>query len=375
MRGIKIFLTTFTLLGMILLAGMFFAYHPKKEVTLAKTEQTEEKKSVPKSEVVEKKEKDNTIAAVDKAPELSDYLTQQHFSGTVLVVKNNQVLLSKSFDLANRETREENTVADGYYIGSAQKAIVATALLQLEEAGKLKITDPIGKYIPDFPNGDKITLKNLLNHTSGINGRSEGSLAVTPQQVVSEIAAKGIKEEPGNWSYTDSNYALVGYIVQVVSQMDLKTYIQEHIFDKAKMQHAGFGEAPRGLPAPVTSYRVKDGQYDQQVMPDMSQLFGAGDMFMTATDLYLFDQALMKGTLIDEKERTEMLTSGSSSTYGAGFYAEPTKYTSHGVIGGFNTMNSISRDGKIYVVLLGNTNQTDLGAVNNHLFELLSENR
>lgn len=81
---------------------------------------------------------------------------------------------------ANRDEKVLNTPDTLFYIGSSQKAIIATALLQLEEKGKINTNNQISKYIPDFPNGNKILVKNFMNHTSGIVGRPKLTSNMTP---------------------------------------------------------------------------------------------------------------------------------------------------------------------------------------------------
>ncbi|TXF92945.1 beta-lactamase family protein, partial [Lactobacillus delbrueckii subsp. bulgaricus] len=81
---------------------------------------------------------------------------------------------------ADRKHYIQNNPLTSFYVGSSQKALIATAILQLEEKGKLQTSDPVSTYLPHFPNGQTITLKNLLTHTSGINGHIEGNGAITP---------------------------------------------------------------------------------------------------------------------------------------------------------------------------------------------------
>lgn len=306
--------------------------------------------------------------------ELDNYLIGQHFSGTALVVRKGKVILNQSYGLANQEKQIKNTPNTRYYIGSAQKAIIATAILQLEQAGKIKIEDPVAKYIKDFPNGQQITLKNLLNHTSGLTGRTEGSKEILPQQIIQEIEAAGSDSTIGTWHYSDSNYAVLAYILQLVSKQDAQEYIQEHIFEAANMQNTGFFQNDSAVENLSESYKEKNGQIEKAQLPNLSQLFGAGDIYTTATDFYLFDQALMQGKLINDVEKNKMMTSGSDSTYGMGFYVNPGSYSSHGVLGGFNTINTFTHTGLTYIILLANTNQVQsLGQTADAIYGMLNQ--
>lgn len=331
--------------------------------TIKETIESTEPKKIPKI----------TLPVTDNQ-ELDAFLNEQHFSGTALVVRKGKVILNQSYGMADQAKQIKNTPTTRYYIGSAQKAIIATAILQLEQAGKLSINDPIAKYLANFPNGQQITLKNLLNHTSGLTGRKEGSEQVLPQKIVEEIEAAGSDSAIGTWHYSDSNYAVLAYLVQQLSHQSIAEYVQANIFKPANMQDSGFYQRTDPIANLAESYKEKNGQVEQVELPDLSQLFGAGDIYTTATDFYLFDQALMQGKLINQAEREKMLTAGSESTYGMGFYVNPGSYSSHGVLGGFNTINTFTHTGLTEIILLANTNQVaSLGQAADHIYEVLNQ--
>lgn len=349
-------------------------FHAKKtqETTIASTRSSKDS-SLEETEV-KPKEKAAIVLPTTANQELDTFLNSQHFSGTALVVRKGQVILNQSYGLADQEKQMQNTPTTRYYIGSAQKAMIATGILQLEQAGKLKIEDPVAKYIKAFPNGQQITLKNLLNHTSGLTGRTEGSKEILPEQIVQEIEAAGSDSPIGTWHYSDSNYAVLAYILQQVSKQKVQAYIQEHIFKPANMQNTGFYQSTKAITDLAESYKEKNGRLEKTQLPNLTQLFGAGDIYTTATDFYLFDQALMQGKLINDEEKSKMLTAGSASTYGMGFYVNPGSYSSHGVLGGFNTINTLTHTGLTFIILLANTNQVQsLGQTADHIYEVLNQ--
>lgn len=325
------------------------------------------KKQAPKKTVAE------PFPVTIKAPAIDAYLKTIQFSGTALIVKNAQVVVSQGYGFANQAEQKINQPQTRFLIGSAQKAIIATAVLQLVEQKKWQLDDPVSRFIPDFPNGEQITLKNLLNHTSGIAGRQLSFGAITPLELVQEIEQAGIRQAPGTWRYLDSNYEVLAYLIEKITQKPLATYLASEIFTSAEMTGAVEGQAFYQQATAATSYKWNGGQLQEAEVPDLSQEFGAGDLSMTASDLYRFDQALMTGKLLKEPEKTAMLTPGSSSSYGMGFYVNPASYMNHGVLGGFNTINSISKDGSTYILLLGNTNTiASLGQAVDHIYTLLS---
>ncbi|KIL18159.1 serine hydrolase domain-containing protein [Bacillus safensis] len=320
------------------------------------------------------KKSEEQIKTVDRNQKISSYLNEIGFSGTAMIVRNGEIVTNKGFGYADRKRKIQNNPFTSFYVGSSQKALIATAILQLEEKGKLQTSDPVSTYLPHFPNGQTITLKNLLTHTSGINGHIEGNGAITPDELIKDIERQGIHRQPGVWGYKDSNYSVLAYIVAEVSGESYEEYITNHIFKPAGMTHAGFYKTYEKEPYPAVGYKLKGSRMVTPHMPDLSQLYGAGDIYMRAIDMYKFDQALIDGKLYSQKSYKKMFTPGSSSTYGMGFYVAPGSYSNHGVMPGFNILNSFSKSGQTIVVLFSNIqNNNKLGQVNNKVYQLLNQ--
>lgn len=315
---------------------------------------------------------------ISKLPVLDNYLSSLHFSGTAIVVRNGKIILHKSYGYADREQKKANTNQTVYYIGSAQKAFIATSIMQLQEKHQLTIDDPIATYFPDFPNGKNIKIRNLLTHTSGIVGHTEGQNAITPKALVKDIEKQGILIQPGTWHYLDSNYTVLAYLVEKLSKQSLESYLKAHVFKPAGIRDAGFyKDFAKNKHASTGYYLKQDGTYMTPSLPDLSQLFGVGNMYMRPYDMYLFDKALSTKKLINADSYKEMFTKGSSSGYGFGFYVDPGSYNNHGVLNGWNVSNSFSHTGKTFVVLFSNVqnNIASFGQVNNHVYELLNASK
>ncbi len=299
---------------------------------------------------------------------LDDYLKQIGFSGTALIVRDKQVLLDKGYGSANRAKQLVNTPDTLYVIGSTEKALIATSLLQLQEQGKLNVNDPISRYLPDFPNGQQIKLTDFLHHTSGIVGRNQGNQTKTLDQLIEEIIKNGIKEQPGKWHYMDANYIVLTKVLEKVSHQDYKTYLKEKILKPSKMAHTGFmTDQYSRLPAASIGY-LANGAAGQ--LPNFTQLPGVGDMYMTATDMYRFDRALWTGKLINEQSKAQMFQPGSTSHYGMGFYNDPALIVNRGYLSGWNVSNGFSHGGRIYIVLFSNekNEKVSLSKMNGELY-------
>lgn len=217
----------FALLAVIFIAVKMITPEELENKEVAKTDSVAKAPSKPKMPA--KPVVKETPTVVDNTA-IDTYLEGIGFSGTALVYREGKIVLNKGYKVANRETDVANTPDTVYYIGSSQKAVIATAILQLAEKGKLDVDDPVSTYLPDFPNGQTITLRNLLNHTSGIVGHTEDNVKITPADLIKDIEAQGIKRQPGKWDYNDSNYSVLGYIVEQLSGEKLDTYIQKKYF-------------------------------------------------------------------------------------------------------------------------------------------------
>ncbi|MBC1371733.1 beta-lactamase family protein [Listeria booriae] len=281
-------------------------------------------------------------------------LKANQFNGTAYIVKDNHVILNQGFGISNKTIGKMNDDKSLYIIGSMQKAVVATAIMQLQEKGLLNVEDPINKYFPDFPNGKNIKIKNFLGHTSGINGRKKGNQPITSEQILRDIEAGGIYRQPGKWDYRDDNYAVIGRLIEVLTNQTLTNYLKQHIFTPAKMTQTGIGDGFFTNPKEAVSYKVTNGNLVKNpYLQDNSQLFGAGNMYMPPKDIYLFDKALTSGKLINQASLSRMLQPGAGD-YGFGFYDRNTFYISRGVIYNYETINSFSRDRKDAVILFSN---------------------
>ena len=198
------------------------------------------------------------------------YLQPGDFSGAILIAKSGDVLLMKSYGLADRENKILNTPQTKFHLASTSKPFTTAAIMLLEEQGRLKVTDPLTKFIPGYPNGDKITVHHLMIHSTGIanidgifNYGSLSQHSQTPATLVAQFNNKALIFEPGDrYSYSNSNYNLLAYIIEHVSGKDYGTFLKENIFDPHGMQNSGHDtgdgsqleQSAKGYAPPLDSY-------------------------------------------------------------------------------------------------------------------------
>lgn len=208
-----------------------------------------------------------TAAQKDMANQIDQLLTKRNFSGSILVVNNGRIILDKGYGLANLEDKTANEPDTVFRLGSITKQFTAAAILLLEERGALTVDDPLSRYIPDYPNGDKITIHNLLTHTSGIPEYLQyvdqsDDYPYTPAELIDLFKHEPLSFNPGEkFTYSNSNYILLGYIIEQVSQMTYEEFMKENIFKPLgwiTQDMAATGIPPERLSAMRTCRRAEN---------------------------------------------------------------------------------------------------------------------
>ncbi len=295
-------------------------------------------------------------------------VTGKRFMGTVLVAQNGEILLDKGYGYANLEWEIPDSPEAKFRLGSITKQFTAACILLLEERGKLKTDDPVKKYMPDAPAAwDKITIYNLLTHTSGIPSftgfpdyRSTEAVPTTPEKLVARFRDKPLDFQPGEkWNYSNSGYVLLGYLVEKISGQSYKDFVQENIFkplgmndsgydsNSAVILHRAYGYSP-GSNGPVNAGYI-----------DMSIPFSAGALYSTTHDLLRWEQGLFGGKLLSAASLKKM-TTPFKENYACGLSVRTvnghTEIDHGGGIEGFNTELAYYPDDKLTIVVLANLN-------------------
>ena len=249
-----------------------------------------------------------------------------NFIGTVLVARGGRILFRQSYGMANYELRVSNSNETRYHIASVSKPFTAAAILQLQEQGRLSVSDHVSRYVTDFPNGDRITLDNLLTHTSGIpdiNGLVDyDTFARSPhtiQQLVAKFAGLPLEFDPGSdQRYSNSNYNLLALILEKITGESYENYLRHHIFEPAGMQDSGSdGDASRLVPSAASGYNPAGiSGFEKAPYLDWSNKTGNGSLYSTVDDLYRLDRALNTDALLKSTTRQKYFVEGEDNRYG-----------------------------------------------------------
>ena len=263
----------------------------------------------------------------DKVDEyISALVKMGKFSGSLLIAKNGDILHSKGYGLANREHDVPNTSQTIFRMGSIGKQFAATAIMQLQEQGKLDVKDPLTKYIPDYPNGDIITLHHLLTHTSGIPNltdfpehRKTIMIPSPVEKTILRFKDKPLEFAPGEkFKYCNSGWLLLGYIIEKVSGKTYEDYLEEHIFGPLKMTNSGYDHHSTILKNRASGYHItKEGPVNAPYV-DMSIPHAGGALYSTVEDFFLWDRALYTEKILTKASLEKMFTPFKSN-YGYGW--------------------------------------------------------
>ncbi|HTC55295.1 MAG TPA: serine hydrolase domain-containing protein [Candidatus Sulfotelmatobacter sp.] len=257
---------------------------------------------------------------------LKPFVETGNLTGTVLIARKGRVLFRHSYGMANYELRVPNSPETRFHIASISKAFTAAAILQLQEQGRLSVADPLSRFVPDFPNGDRITLDNLLTHTSGIpdiNDLSDyDTFARSPHtiaQLVAKFANLPLEFQPGSsYQYSNSNYNLLALVLEKVTGESYGGYLRKHILDPLGMQDSGHdGDASQLIPLAASGYKPAGiADYEKAPYLDWSTKTGNGSLYSTVDDLYRFDRTLNTDALLKSATRQKYFVEGSGNRYG-----------------------------------------------------------
>jgi CubicO group peptidase (beta-lactamase class C family) len=176
---------------------------------------------------------DGPVVAGELGTKLDDFLSRLAdwgFAGTIVVAKDNQVVLAKGYGLADREKKIPMTTDTVISIGSITKQFTAAAILKLEMEGKLRVTDSIDKYFPNVPEDKKaITLHHLLTHCSGlVSDFGDDFDKVTRDEIIRRAMASKLLWQPGHrYRYSNAGYSLLGAIVEIVSGRPYEAFLHD----------------------------------------------------------------------------------------------------------------------------------------------------
>ncbi|MBW2936781.1 beta-lactamase family protein [Aureisphaera sp. CAU 1614] len=311
--------------------------------------------------------------------------------GVFLVSKDCEPIYLKAFGKSNIELDVTMTPDNVFQIGSMTKQFTAIAIMMLEEQGKLNVNDPISKFIPDYPKGDNITIHHLLTHTSGIKDftkmKSIMNIArkdMASKELVEFFMDEPVDFEPGEqYSYNNSGYVLLGYIIELVSGNTYEDFIETYIFEKLGMKNSRYSSDREVIKNRAYGYHKRTYGYVNKTNISYSIPFSSGALMSTANDMLKWQNAINDNELISEKTkeiifRNYKLNSGELINYGYGWQLNETEGISTrehgGSIFGYKSMGVYVPDYDVYVVGFSNCDCNSPTKVTRDIVTLIIEN-
>lgn len=294
---------------------------------------------------------------------------------TVIVVKDGKVLLRGAYGVANLSTKEALQADHVMRLGSITKQFTAVAILQLIEAGKMALNDPVSKFFPDYPaSGKRITIEHLLTHTSGIPSYTgkPGFMAksmtdMSVSEMVDSFKNDALEFEPGTaYKYNNSGYFLLGAIIEKVSGDTYANYVAKHIFTPLGMNNTAHEGHERSQQARAQGYSQLGEVFDPSMKISMTQPYAAGSIASTVDDLAKWDAAITAGKLLTADSWQRAFTSyklknGQDINYaygwGVGQFEGQTMLSHGGGIPGFSTYALRLPKDKVFVAVLHNADR------------------
>ena len=307
--------------------------------------------------------------ADELAARITEFLGQQaaagRFSGSVLVARGDEVVLSQGFGLADREQGIANTSQTPFRIASMTKAVTAMAIMQLSEQGLLSVDDPICDYLSDCPEAWRpITIHHLLTHTSGLQGFIDVPSLLqlespTAADQIRLLAQSPLMFDPGaGFAYSNAGYSLLGLIVEQVSGRPYADFVRQNILAPLGMTSSGFGLDPDGAAVGYSNaFQTADNDWMWAIDP-------AGGMYSTVEDMQRWARALTEAQLVSGETMAQIFTPyvtanfGDGGQYGYGWEISRThgrpSIRHGGAVPGFDSHIALFPEDDLTVILLSN---------------------
>ena len=318
---------------------------------------------------------DSATAAgrVDEYMRAQEKLKQ--FSGSVLLARGGVPVVSKGYGLANAEWEIPNTPRTRFRIGSITKQFTSMVVMQLQERGKVKVSDSICGYVTPCPDTWKpVTVHHLLTHTSGIpsyTGRpgfaEKMMVPLTAEDIIGGVRGLPLEFVPGSqMRYNNSGYFLLGLIIEKVTGKEYEDVLRAQIFEPLGMADTGYDRTDRIVSRRAAGYSRRGGAIINAPYIDMLQPYAAGALYSTVEDLLKWDQALYGETMLPAAAKAVMYTPVHNN-YAYGWSVRPPSPQTFGKqqlahaggINGFSSMIIRVPEDRLTAIVLSNLQQAE----------------
>ncbi|GAA4203792.1 hypothetical protein GCM10022289_20620 [Pedobacter jeongneungensis] len=314
-----------------------------------------------------------------------DYANHHQFNGTILIKKDAKIIYHQSFGVAERSFNLPVKNDTKYQICSITKTFTAVLILQLMEQGKIDLDKKINTYLPSYKgeSGSKVSIRQLLNHTSGMKNTDTASDAnfmrygigfyhrpYTLEEIVDNFCSNPLINEPGEkFDYNNGEYMILGRILEIIYKKPFEQILEEQILIPLHMNNSGIINHYKLIPNLATAYyKGKDFKLIPNIPIYVEDFSSAGAMYSCTADLIKFNDALFSYQLIKQQTLNQLLTPGLDD-YGYSVWIRDYKGSNqkykrmerYGRIQGANCVWFHYLNHNVSIIILSNTNLTDLG--------------
>ncbi len=294
---------------------------------------------------------------------MNTQLKAAQFVGTAMVVKKGKIIYNRGYGYSNFSKNLKNTANSMFMINSVQKSMTGALIMQQVQAGNLSLTEKLSKFYPQVPGASKITIRNLLDMTSGLHLNAWPNYGTTEDEIADYVASHIANMYPlGTFHYEPGDYTLLSGILKKVTGESYYRLFNTNIVEKFKLQQTGFLPTFTQLPGGAIGYGGMPGVRDYQkknrfTTQEITNELGVGDVYMSAGDLYKVEKGIITGKITSPQMAfTQITPVNSTGSYGGGFYRLPSLngYYTHGLGNFYESTIVLSKDAKTAVVLMSN---------------------
>ncbi|MFP7655715.1 serine hydrolase domain-containing protein [Chryseobacterium proteolyticum] len=309
---------------------------------------------------IDKEKLDNYFKALD---------SEHKVMGSFAIADHGKIIYSNAIGFSDVEAKKKADLNTVYRIGSITKTFTAVLIMKAVEDKKLTLDTSLSQFFPQIKNAEKIKVENLLNHRSGIHNFTDDALyasyylqPVSKEKLIDIIQEAGSDFEPGvQFSYSNSNYSLLGFILEKVYKKSYAKLIEEFIAKPLQLKYTKAGGKIESLENMAHSYTYENGNYVRSAETDMSVPLGAGNLVSTPSELIIFINALASGKLISRESLDKMRN--FKDHYGFGLAEVPfmgkTGFGHNGGIDHFTSILYYFPDGEKTFAMISNQSNFD----------------
>ena len=334
------------------------------DLTIASTEKEETANSEEKEGAIEEEYQTRTKVTdfktvspnyQDLNTELEGTIGKYNPSGTILAIKDNQVVLLNNYGSA--KSFSADPIESTYLLASIQKMMTSILVMSLIEENKLSLDTPLADFYPNIPNSKKITIDQLLSMTSDLRLTQKLKNASSKEDSINYVVNNVIYDPMGEWKYSDVNYFLLASIIEEITGQSYESYFDEVIKEPLNLKHTGFFNEITSETHLIPSYT--EGTNEEVTITDSDYIneLGTGNMYISVADLLTTLQGMFDGKLVsrDTFDAAVVKKTGNYKySYKNGFYDSGAHYVGHGIFKGYEPTIQFNKNASTAVIYLSN---------------------